>query len=64
MTEQRKQPDKTNEQQRAGERGVGGMPGEDARGNPHKQRENEERMGVRPDHKTEDMEKKQRGTFP
>lgn len=28
------------------------------------QRKNQEQMGVRPDHKTEDMEKGKRGTFP
>jgi len=40
------------------------MPGEDARGDKQKQRENHERLGVNPKHKTEEMEKKHRGTFP
>ena len=60
----RPQPDKTHDQQRAGDRRAGGMPGEDARGDVQKQRENQERLGVTPEHKTEEMENKHRGTFP
>lgn len=60
----RPQSDKTHDQQRAGDRRAGALPGEDARGDAQKQRENQERLGVTPEHKTEEMEKKQRGTFP
>ncbi len=40
------------------------MPGEDARDDASKQRENQERLGVTPGHRAEEMEKKRRGTFP
>ena len=36
----------------------------DARDDPEKQRENQADLGVTPEHKTEDMEKGKRGTFP
>ena len=38
--------------------------GEDARGKPEKQRENQERLGVGADHKTPAMKRGHRGTFP
>ncbi|MDT3669941.1 MAG: hypothetical protein ROZ37_06380 [Aromatoleum sp.] len=60
----RPQPDKTHDPQRAGHHRAGGMAGEDARGDASKQRENQERIGVTPEHNTEEMEKKHRGTFP
>lgn len=36
----------------------------DARGDKEKLVENQQDLGVRDDHKTEDMEKADRGTFP
>jgi hypothetical protein len=36
----------------------------DARRDPGKLRENQERLGVGPEHKTEAMKKGHRGTFP
>jgi hypothetical protein len=37
---------------------------DDARRDPGKQRKNQERLGVGPEHKTEAMKKGHRGTFP
>lgn len=37
---------------------------EDARSEPAQQEKNREDMGVNPDHKTQDMERGKRGTFP
>jgi poly(hydroxyalkanoate) depolymerase family esterase len=45
-----------------GVRGVRG--GGDARREPEKQKENQKRLGVGPDHKTPEMKKGHRGTFP
>ena len=42
-----------------GSKGVG-----DARREPEKQKENQRRLGVGPDHKTPEMKKGNRGTFP
>jgi hypothetical protein len=42
----------------------GARRGGDARGQPEKQKENQERLGVGPDHKTPEMKKGRRGTFP
>ena len=42
----------------------GAKRGADARGEPDKQKENQERLGVGPDHKTPQMKKGRRGTFP
>ena len=36
----------------------------DGREDARKRRENQKDMGVQPDHKTEEMEEKNRGTFP
>jgi hypothetical protein len=36
----------------------------DARREPDKQKENQRRLGVGPDHKTAEMKKGNRGTFP
>jgi hypothetical protein len=36
----------------------------DARGDQNKLAENQQDLGVKPDHKTEEMEKGRRGTFP
>ncbi len=36
----------------------------DARDDPAQQERNREEMGVTPEHKTEDMKEKGRGTFP
>jgi hypothetical protein len=36
----------------------------DARRDPGKLRQNQERLGVGPEHKTESMKKRRRGTFP
>ncbi|HVL34960.1 MAG TPA: hypothetical protein VM489_04740 [Burkholderiales bacterium] len=36
----------------------------DARREPEKQKENQRRLGVGPDHKTPEMKKGNRGTFP
>ena len=38
--------------------------GDDARKNPEKQRENQQKLGVGPDHKTPEMKRGNRGTFP
>lgn len=38
--------------------------GADARGSAEKQKENQRRLGVGPEHKTEAMKKGHRGTFP
>jgi hypothetical protein len=38
--------------------------GSDARHNPEKLRENQQRLGVDPQHKTDAMKKGRRGTFP
>lgn len=38
--------------------------GEDARGNPQKQRENRKRLGVDEKHETKKMRKADRGTYP
>jgi len=46
----------------AGARGLNR--GADARENPEKQQENQRRLGVGPEHKTEAMKKGHRGTFP
>lgn len=37
---------------------------EDARSDPAQQEKNREEMGVTPEHKTQDMERGKRGTFP
>jgi hypothetical protein len=42
----------------------GARSGGDARREPEKQRENQKRLGVGPDHKTPEMKKGSRGTFP
>jgi hypothetical protein len=42
----------------------GAKHGSDARGRPEKQKENQQRLGVAPDHKTPQMKKGHRGTFP
>ncbi|HYG55996.1 MAG TPA: hypothetical protein VD965_11935 [Burkholderiales bacterium] len=42
----------------------GSRQGGDARKNPEKQKENQERLGVGPDHKTPAMKRGHRGTFP
>lgn len=45
--------------------GVPGTPtGDDARDDPEKIKENREKLGVGDDHKTSDMQKHHRGTFP
>ena len=41
-----------------------GKSDQDARDDPRRQRRNREQMGVTEDHRTEDMAKKNRGTFP
>ena len=45
-----------------GARGMGRKP--DGRSNPEKLRENQQSLGVGSDHKTPDMKKGHRGTFP
>src|SRR6185503_5559864 len=45
-----------------GTRGARG--GADARREPERQKENQKRLGVGPDHKTPEMKKGHRGTFP
>jgi hypothetical protein len=42
----------------------GARSGTDARREPEKQKENQKRLGVGSDHKTPEMKKKNRGTFP
>ena len=42
----------------------GARSGGDARGQPEKQKDNQKRLGVGPDHKTPEMKKGHRGTFP
>jgi len=44
--------------------GQAGKHVDDAREDREKQQENREEMGVQEDHKTQDMEKGKRGTFP
>ncbi len=44
--------------------GQTGKKPEDARGDPGRQERNREEMGVEEDHRTEDMQKGKRGTFP
>ena len=38
--------------------------GDDARNRPEKQKENQARLGVSPDHKTAAMKRGHRGTYP
>ena len=46
-------------------KGARGMrSGADARREPDRQKENQKRLGVGPDHKTAQMKKGHRGTFP
>ena len=42
----------------------GARSGANARREPEKQKENQKRLGVGPDHKTNEMKKGHRGTFP
>ena len=42
----------------------GARSGQDARGQPEKQKENQRRLRVDSDHKTPEMKKGNRGTFP
>jgi hypothetical protein len=42
----------------------GAKHGADARRQPEKQKENQQRLGVDADHKTAEMKKRHRGTFP
>lgn len=42
----------------------GAAKGNDARQNPEKLKDNQQRLGVGPEHKTEAMKKGHRGTFP
>jgi hypothetical protein len=42
----------------------GARSGGDARREPERQKENQKRLGVGPDHKTPEMKKGHRGTFP
>lgn len=42
----------------------GARSGTDARGQPEKQRDNQKRLRVGEDHKTPEMKKGHRGTFP
>ncbi len=42
----------------------GARSGGDARGQPEKQKDNQKRLGVGPDHKTPEMKKGHRGSFP
>ena len=42
----------------------GARSGGDARREPERQKENQKRLGVGPDHKTPEMKKNHRGTFP
>ena len=42
----------------------GARSGADARGQPEKQKENQRRLGVDSEHRTPEMKKGHRGTFP
>ena len=42
----------------------GARSGGDARREPERQKENQKRLGVGPDHRTPEMKKGNRGTFP
>ena len=55
-------PDRNPTQTSKGARGQ--RHGDDARNRPEKQRENQDRLGVGPDHKTPAMKRGHRGTFP
>lgn len=54
----RENPSRTNKTAR------GARSGADARGQPEKQKDNQKRLGVGPDHKTPEMKKGHRGSFP
>ena len=55
-------PEKTPTRSSKGARGA--RHGDDARKRPEKQKENQQKLGVGPDHKTPDMKRGHRGTFP
>jgi hypothetical protein len=55
-------PDASRTRTSPGARGV--KHGADARRQPEKQKENQQRLGVDADHKTPEMKKRHRGTFP
>lgn len=56
-------PDRDN-QTRTSKTARGARSGADARGQPEKQKDNQKRLGVGPDHKTPEMKKGHRGSFP
>ena len=56
------EPTRPTERSSAGARGV--RRGTDARRNPEKQKDNQRRLNVGEDHRTPDMKKGRRGTFP
>jgi hypothetical protein len=60
------EPDSANRPQQRREQPGGPRRGDraDARHDPSKLRQNQERLGVGPEHKTEAMKKGRRGTFP
>jgi hypothetical protein len=55
-------PTRPPERTSAGARGA--RKGTDARRNPEKQKENQKRLNVGTDHRTPEMKKGRRGTFP
>jgi hypothetical protein len=53
-----------NQQTRSSKGARGALSGADARREPEKQKENQKRLRVGADHKTPEMKKGNRGTFP
>jgi hypothetical protein len=53
-----------NNQTRTSKAARGARSGADARGQPEKQKDNQKRLHVGADHKTPEMKKGNRGTFP
>jgi hypothetical protein len=58
------QPQSQGTEERASRTARGARSGADARGQPEKQKENQRRLRVDSDHRTPEMKKGHRGTFP
>lgn len=57
-------PEKQSRQPRTSQGTRGRNKGEDARGNAERLKDNQQRLGVGPEHKTDAMKRGHRGTFP
>jgi hypothetical protein len=64
LEDQLRRPAMPDNQTRTSKGTRGTRSGNDARREPEKQKENQKRLGVGPDHKTPEMKKAHRGTFP